>query len=201
MPASATVILQEKKLALRRDARERRSRIPRAVASSAADGLFKRIIDSIAIAAGSIVSGYWPIGDEIDVRPLMNTFHEIGHPMALPVVVKRDAPLAFRAWAPGATLVRSVFGTSVPPDSVPELVPGALFVPALAIDNAGYRLGYGGGYYDRTLDTLRGAAGVVDQPVTIGICYECQRYEKLPHDESDERLDWIVTEIGVKQVP
>ena len=193
--------LQENKQILRRDARERRSRISHAAARSAAAGLFECIIGSIAIAAGSVVSGYWPIGDEIDVRPLMNSFHKNGHPMVLPDVVERGAPLVFRAWAPDAPLETSVFGTSVPPAGARELVPQVLLVPALAIDNAGYRLGYGGGYYDRTLAVLRGATREVERPLAIGICYDCQRYEEVPHDESDERVDWIVTERGVEQVP
>ena len=188
--------LREKKTALRDEGRHRRSGVSAAAARDAAIGLRDNVLSAIPTAAGSIVSGYWPIGDEIDVRPLLILFHDQGQQVALPDVVEPGGALTFRAWKPGSPLEKSVFGTSVPPPSSPQLVPDTLLVPALAVDIAGYRVGYGGGYYDRTLAALRRAASAT----AIGVCFECQFVEDVPHDGSDERMDWIVTERDARQI-
>ena len=195
-----TLTLREDKAALRRDALRRRSEIGAGAASAAALKLCDNFFSTIVLGAVETVSGYWPIKDELNVRPLMAGLHDRGHAIALPTVSARGAPLIFRAWRPGSALEAGVLGTSVPPPSAQELIPDALLVPALAVDHAGFRLGYGGGYYDRTLAHLRDAERVDRRSLAIGICFECQRVAKVPHDESDERLDWIVTESGAERV-
>jgi 5-formyltetrahydrofolate cyclo-ligase len=139
---------------------------------------------------GAVASGFWPFGPEIDVRPILYHLHAAGHPIALPVVVKRGLPLLFRAWSPGQALVAGSFGVPRPDKGSPELTPQLLVVPLLAFDRAGYRLGYGGGFYDRTLAGLRANGPVL----AVGVAFSAQEVERIPRDDSDERLDWMVTE-------
>ena len=147
--------------------------------------------------AGCVVSGYWPMRHEFDVRPLLAAFHERGHVCALPVVVGKGQPLEFRAWTPGATLVEAAFGTRVPPADVRVVTPTLLLVPLLAFDDRGYRLGYGGGFYDRTLANIR-AGGLA--PVAVGCAFEGQRIDAVPVNATDQRLDWLVTESRAIQI-
>jgi 5-formyltetrahydrofolate cyclo-ligase len=139
---------------------------------------------------GAIVAGFWPMGPEIDIRPLLQALHERGHPIALPVTPKRGQPLHFRRWRPGDALARGPMGTSQPGAEAEALVPDWLLVPLLAFDRAGRRLGYGGGYYDRTLATLPGA-------VAIGTAFACQEVDEVPAGPEDALLAAIVTERGV----
>ena len=136
------------------------------------------------------VSGYWPMRDEFDVRPLMTRLAERGHVCALPVVVARGEALAFRRWRPGDALVAAGFGTREPGAEAAATVPDIVLAPLLAFDEAGRRLGYGGGYYDRTLAALRAAGRVL----AVGVGYQAQRVDEVPFGDGDERLDWIVTE-------
>ncbi|WP_439597134.1 5-formyltetrahydrofolate cyclo-ligase [Falsiroseomonas sp.] len=139
---------------------------------------------------GATVAGFWPMGAEIDIRPLLHALHARGHRIALPVTPKRGQPLAFRAWQPGDTLARGPLGTSQPSADQPPLTPDWLLVPLLAFDRAGHRLGYGGGYYDRTLAILPGATA-------IGVAYAAQEVDEVPVGVDDAPLDAIATERGV----
>ena len=192
--------LQEAKAALRDEAREWRLRVDPQAARAAARAIQRHFLDAVPLQDGQVVSAYWPLRDEIDVRPLMGALYDRGHRIALPVVVDRRSPLAFRAWRPGALLERSVFGTSVPSPAAETMQPDVLLVPALAIDDAGYRLGYGGGYYDRTIAQLRMTEPAEGQPLAIGVCFDCQRMAEVPHGRNDERLDWIVSESGAMRM-
>ncbi len=136
------------------------------------------------------VSGYWPMRDEFDVRPLMTRLAERGHVCALPVVVARGEALVFRRWRPGDALVEAGFGTREPGAEAAATVPDIVLAPLLAFDEAGRRLGYGGGYYDRTLRALRVAGRVL----AVGVGYQAQRVDEVPSGDGDETLDWIVTE-------
>lgn len=139
---------------------------------------------------GAVVAGFWPMGAEIDIRPLLRALHGRGHRIALPVTPKRGHPLHFRQWQPGDTLARGPLGTSQPgPEALP-LTPDWLLVPLLAFDRAGHRLGYGGGYYDRTLAGLPGA-------IALGVAYACQEVDEVPVGEDDAPLAAIATEGGV----
>lgn len=140
------------------------------------------------------VSAYWPMGDEFDIRPTLAALSEKGWACALPVVAARDVPLIFRRWSPGDILVPAAMGTSVPDDAASTLVPRVLFVPLLAFDAEGYRLGYGGGYYDRTLATLRRSGRIL----AIGIGYAAQEIDHVPRESFDQRLDMIATERGLR---
>lgn len=137
------------------------------------------------------VAGYWPIRTEIDPRPVMEILSEQGVDLCLPEVVAPAAPLRFRRWRPGAALAPAPFGLSVPRDA-PEVTPRVLIVPMLAFDAARYRLGYGGGHYDRTLAALRAGPGVR----AVGYAYAAQGVAAVPREPTDARLDVITTEDG-----
>lgn len=146
---------------------------------------------AVRSAPGRIVSGFWPIRTEIDPRPALHALSAT-HEICLPVVAGNGLPLVFRRWKPGAMMERGVFGASIPADPV-EVDPSILIVPLAAFDRAGYRLGYGGGFYDRTLERLR-----LLGPVTaIGFAFAAQEVDDVPRDETDQKLDLIVTEDGI----
>jgi len=150
--------------------------------------LTAHVLRECAPPAGAVVSGFWPMGEEIDIRPLLHALHARGHPIALPVTPKRGEALSFRVWRPGDALVREKFGTMRPTGE--ERVPAFLLVPLLAFDRSGHRLGYGGGYYDRTLSALRDA-------FALGCAYAAQEVGKLPVAPYDMPLDAVATERGV----
>mgnify|MGYP001614845853 FL=1 len=106
------------------------------------------------------------------------------------MIVGRDRPLLFRRWTPGAALAGGVFGLSEPDSTAPEVDPGVLLVPLLGFDRAGNRIGWGAGFYDRTLARLRGEGKVV----AVGIAFAAQELARVPADDRDEPLDWIATE-------
>lgn len=139
---------------------------------------------------GLILAGYWPIKSELDLRPaLTRLMEESGLRLAMPVVSTPKAPLTFRPWAPGARMERGFWNIPVP--ATLELVkPDIVLAPVLGFDGAGYRLGYGGGYFDRTL----GQPG--PRPYAIGIALESQRLATIFPQPHDIRLDVIVTENG-----
>jgi 5-formyltetrahydrofolate cyclo-ligase len=146
-----------------------------------------------ALGTSGVISGYWPGRSELDIRPLMKSLYDMGHPIGLPVVLGRGKPLLFRRWQPGATLEAKSFGLQEPPASSPEVAPDILLVPFLAIDREGYRIGYGAGYYDMTLAVLRERGRVL----AIGVGYADQQVERLPRESFDQRLDLALTEEGV----
>ena len=120
----------------------------------------------------------------------MKRLFAAGQAVALPVIEKPEKTLSFRAWEPGLVLEEADFGTSQPPPEAATLSPRVLLVPLLAFDDRGFRLGYGGGYYDRTIAALRQASELL----AVGIAYDTQQIERVPEDEFDQRLDWVVTE-------
>lgn len=141
---------------------------------------------------GAVVSLYFPMRDELDTEPLAAALIDKGAKIAFPVVAKKKAPLAFRAYAPGDDLVPGSYGELVPAETAPEATPDILVLPLLAFTRAGGRLGYGGGYYDRTLEALRKSGA----PLAVGYAYGAQEVDALPLSPLDQPLDWIVTERG-----
>ena len=185
--------LSQAKAALRREASERRDVAHAALGAAAADGLVRLGLDRLAAFRPKIIAGFWPMRSEIDVRPLMLALAEVtGAKLALPLVLARGAPLAFRHWRPGIPLVQGPFGTSHPGDREVVLVPNLILVPLLAFDRERNRLGYGAGFYDNTLAGLRKYV-----PVTaVGVAYAAQEVSAVPVGEHDERLDLVLTETG-----
>ncbi len=136
------------------------------------------------------VSVYWPIRSELNTRPLIEALYDRGVEVALPVMIAVKRPLLFRAFAPGDELAKGPFGLSEPSSDKAALEPNIIFAPLAAFDRNGFRLGYGGGIYDATLNALR-----AKHPVTaIGIAYALQEANAIPTEAHDQKLDFIVTE-------
>ncbi len=140
---------------------------------------------------GLTIAGYVPKGSEINCIPLMEKLKARGARMCLPVVVEKEQPLIFRSWEPGQELFPGKFGTEQPSEDAPEVVPDMVLVPLLAFNSKGFRLGYGGGYYDRTLAQLREKN---EHVVAVGLGYEAQGISRLPVERHDQKLDWIISE-------
>jgi 5-formyltetrahydrofolate cyclo-ligase len=139
-----------------------------------------------APAGGAIVGAFWPIRAEPDFRPWMRELIERGVRVALPVIVSKDAPLLFREWRPDATLKRGVWGIPEPADGE-TLKPTLLLAPLVGFDDGCYRLGYGGGYFDRTL------AALAQRPLCIGVGSPAGHMATIYPQPFDQPMDWIVT--------
>ena len=157
---------------------------------AAADGLLATLRREKPFENRAVVSGFWPIKDEIDIRPLMIELFNNGCQMVLPVVQGRGQKLLFRTWRPGDPLEAGVFGTLQPSPRRETLEPDALIVPLLACDEEGWRLGYGGGFYDRTLADFRARRKVT----AMGVGFDAQFVPEVPHGPDDQRLDWLLTD-------
>lgn len=172
--------------AARRDALDPQARA-RAAARFAAYGL-----EFLELPAPAVVSGYCAFGSEADCVPLFERLTGEGHTTCLPVIEARFAPLVFRCWAPGEPLVPGRHGIAVPATDAAAVEPDVLLVPLLAFDRSGVRLGYGGGYYDRTIEGLRKRRATV----AVGLAYGAQEMDAVPAEPFDQRLDWVLSEDG-----
>jgi 5-formyltetrahydrofolate cyclo-ligase len=155
----------------------------------------RNFIAAIPLPANAVVSAFVAIGEETNPAPLIDLLHRKGHKIALPRVVRKGEKLAFHLYEPGAALVPGVFGLSQPAKDWPEAIPDVLVVPLLAFDSKGGRLGYGGGFYDRTLAMLRASRTIL----AVGYAFAGQEVADVPYRESDEPLDWVVTEMGARK--
>ena len=142
--------------------------------------------------AGRIISGYWPIKGEPDLRPWLISLIERGAIVALPVVVVPSAPLVFRRWTPETKMERGNWNIPVPPPEAEAVVPEIALAPVMGWTEGAYRLGYGGGYFDRTL------AALSPRPFTIGIGLQAARLATIYPQPHDIRLEVILTEDGVQ---
>lgn len=180
--------LTELKAQARADAFARRKTAFAARSAMDADHL-RRVLEA---HRGKVLAGYMPMRTEIDCLPAMAAHHAAGGRVCVPVIPGQGVPLRFHEWSPDARMVEGAFKALIPEGGA-ELVPQVLIVPLLAFDRRFYRLGYGGGFYDRTLEGLR-ARG----PVTaIGFAFAAQEMAEVPIEPTDQRLDLIVTEAGV----
>lgn len=161
------------------------------LSQSIATGLRSILTDRFDGARGMVLSLYWPIKGEPDLRPLMRILHDSGVTIALPLVETKAAPLVFRHWTPETKMVRGDWNIPVPPADAPVLTPQIALAPLVGWDNAGYRLGYGGGYFDRTLAALQ------PRPFVIGIGYGTAQLATIFPQPHDIAMDVIVTEDGV----
>jgi 5-formyltetrahydrofolate cyclo-ligase len=178
----------------RKAERERLIAARMAIASTDRDHLTKRLLAvlqaEIGDAAGEIVSLYWPFRGEPDLRPLIEHVIDRGGEIALPVVVEKAHPLAFRTWAPGEALVRSVWNILVPAKGR-VVHPTVVISPVVGFDPGNYRLGYGGGFYDRTLASLPA------RPRVIGVGFSSAAIPTIYPQPHDIPMDMIVTENGI----
>ena len=157
-------------------------------ANRATDHLLSYLADK---GEGLVISGYMPIRTEIDVLPAMEALHGLGHRICVPIIVRPGLPLSFREWMPDGAMIDGPFGAKVPAGG-DWLAPELLIVPLVSYDMQGFRLGYGGGYYDRSLELLRKKRPTL----AVGYAYSGQMGE-VPVEVTDQRLDAMVTEDGV----
>lgn len=141
---------------------------------------------------GRVISGYWPIKGEADLRTLLAEWHAAGAVVALPVVEVKAAPLVFRRWTPGTAMIRGDWNIPIPPPEAEAVTPGIALAPLVGWDAAGYRLGYGGGYFDRTLAALN------PRPFAIGIGLEAARLATIYPQPHDIPLAATLTEAGLR---
>lgn len=154
--------------------------------------LASRGLGFAGVGPDHIVSGFIPYLTEIDTRPLMAKLSASGCVTCLPVVIRNNEPLEFRVWAPGDETMPGRWKIPVPLEGAALVDPDVLLVPLLSFDREGFRLGYGGGFYDRTLEKLRKVKPVI----AIGVAYSAQEVDAVIRGEHDQPLDWILTETG-----
>lgn len=162
----------------------------RRIEAALCDGL-EQVLKARPSGSRNILSFYWPIKNEPDLRGLMRRLHDSGTRIALPVVEVRAAPLVFREWTPETRMVRGHWNIPVPPETAPELAPDVVLAPLMGWDGACYRLGYGGGYFDRTL------AALTPRPFAVGIGLASARLTTIYPQPHDIPLDVILTEDGI----
>lgn len=150
------------------------------------------LVTGFPVLSRMTVGFYWPFKGEFDPRFAIHKFRQDGAKAALPVVVEKKAPLQFREWWPGVRVAPGVFDLPVP--DAPVAVPGALLIPPVGFDARGYRLGYGGGYFDRTL------AALMPSPLRIGVAFELSRMATIQPQPHDVPMDFMVTETGIHHV-
>jgi len=171
----------------RNAARQRRKLLSN---EKAAEGLISHFPNELS---QNHIAGFAPIGDEINIWPLLQYLREAGRIIGLPVTHSKPAPLTFRNWSDGCEMACDQYGIQYPKDGAP-ITPSLILVPLLAFTSQGERLGYGGGYYDRTLEKLRAQSELF----ACGVAYAGQEVSSLPTDAHDERLDGILTEDGFR---
>lgn len=147
------------------------------------------LADAFPVLQPTVLGFYWPYKGEVNLRPFVSDCIGHGAEAALPVVVERGRPLEFWRWTLSMPLQKGIWNIPIP-RAVEPVAPSVLLVPLVGFDEAGYRLGHGGGYYDRTL------AGLEERPFTIGVGYEFQRLPTIHPQPHDIPMDCILTEAG-----
>jgi 5-formyltetrahydrofolate cyclo-ligase len=180
------------KAMLRAAALERRDRIPGAERDAASRSICDRCARVVARQGPKSLSAYLPIRSECNPLPLIERARASGIVVALPVIVSGRS-LVFRRYDLGDPLVPGGFGTSVPHGDAPAIIPELVVVPVVGFDRTGTRLGYGAGHYDRTIKAMIDAG---QRPLLVGIAFDAQEVDSIPHEPHDVPLDFIVTETG-----
>ncbi len=181
------------KARLRRLASRRRGRIPPAARRDKALAIARQAGLVRQLARGGVVSCFSTFGNELDTGPLVAALDRLGCRLALPVVGRKGHPLLFRPWKPGDEMKPGPFGILQPLPEKGNVVPDLFLTPLLLFDRDGYRLGYGGGFYDRTLAAARAKKKIL----AIGLGFEDQAFPRVPRESFDERLDGVMTEEGL----
>lgn len=194
MTDSSTI--DDAKAELRKEAAAKRGTLTAEMRERSAQRLLSLGLEFLPDRGDATVSGYNRLGDELDPLLLLSRLAGEGHPIVLPITPKGRARLTFRSWVPGDELVEGLYGVFEPSNDASLKEPTILLVPLLAFDAHGHRLGYGAGYYDRTLTDLRSKG-----PATaIGMAFAEQEVDAVPHDQYDQRLDWILTPDGPRKI-
>lgn len=178
-------LIQEKKLRLRHEVSARRSTVQENEedAMEAAAAVMHRILHEFQIDPTAVVSGYWPTGSELDLRPTM-TFLSKTHTCCLPIIEPETDKLVFSKWQSEACMVQGAFNIMEPED-VDPVTPDVCLIPLMAFDRQGNRLGYGGSYYDAYLSS--------HDVMKVGVAYSEQEVDAVPMEPHDHKMDWIVT--------
>jgi 5-formyltetrahydrofolate cyclo-ligase len=183
--------IQALKAKLRDEALARRAALDPAWQEHASLRIAELVLSLEELHGLSPVSAYWPIRREVDPRPILEALHAAGVRLGLPSIEGDE--MVFRLWNPGDPLVPAAFGLSVPQPQAIRVDPAAMLVPLAAFDRSGGRIGYGKGYYDRTIAGL----GRSSLRCTIGLAFSAQEVPDIPLEDHDERLDLIVTEAEI----
>ena len=190
--------LDENKRIIRLAAQKKRDdiagRAPENVGDVLAANIF-RLVTSFPV--NRIISGFLPIGSEVDLQPAFRLLQGLGLRTCLPVVIKSGEPLIFRLWQNGDKLECGPLKTRQPRADALEVLPDVLLVPLLAYDETGCRMGWGGGFYDLTLAAYR-AKG--HRPIAVGVAYDEQQIDQVPVGDFDVTMDWIVTEMRILEI-
>lgn len=189
MPMSPELVQWRK--AQRRVLLERRIAIEHDLRRAWNERITALLLTHFPVAAGMVVAGYWPFKGEFDPRFAMRAWRRLGARTALPCVTRKNGPLQFLDWWPGLRTTPGVFDLPVPQGS-DIVLPDMVLMPPVGVDAMGYRLGYGGGYYDRTLAALRPA------PLKIGVGFEVSRIDTIHPQPHDVPMDFLVTPEGVQ---
>jgi 5-formyltetrahydrofolate cyclo-ligase len=183
--------MEEAKAQLRIRAHAQRATLLQDDRAEASRAAAEHFFSGIVLDPGAIVAAYWPIRDEVDCQPILIRLMDSLQPVCLPVVLGDGEPLQLRLWEQGTPLYPSGFGTLAPDELAPVVEPDVILMPLLGFDKHGTRLGYGGGYYDRTLAALSKTARLV------GLAFASQEIDEIPRAPHDVPLDAVVTEKGV----
>ena len=184
--------VEQAKAALRVRARAQRAAIGLAAMTEAAQTAAAAFLEGVSLSPADIVAFYWPIREELDCKPLFSRLMDANQPICLPVVVGEGQPLDMRLWEQGTPLYPSGFGTLAPSEIAPRVEPDVVVMPLLGFDKRGTRLGYGGGYYDRTLARMK------KKPKLIGYAFAAQELPEIPRQPHDLPLDAVATERGIR---
>ena len=157
--------------------------------SEDAKSIFTNLTPLIKWESKPIIAGYWPIDGEIDCLAFLQHCHNQGLPCGLPFITDKESPLTFKTWQPRDILEKGKYGIPAPVLQAIDVIPDVLLIPLVAFDKDCYRLGKGGGFYDRTLAHLRKNHNIL----AIGLAYDCQEIDHIPREEHDQQLDCIVT--------
>lgn len=187
---------KELKRELRREALARRDALDPSWRIEASLEMAEAAKSLVQTGPGTVVSGFWPMRSEVDVRPLMFALRESGAQLCLPAILDRTT-IVFRELVRGAALVDMSFGTAGPGDDAEVLDPSVMLIPLAAFDARGHRIGYGAGYYDRAIARLIEAGRA---PRLIGVAFDCQEVPAVPDEPHDVVVSEILTESGLRRL-
>ena len=193
--AAAEMTPKDHKKQLRKEALARRDALDPVWRIEASLGIAETVRDAIPVEPDEIVSGFWPMRSEVDIRPAMFALREGGARLCLPAILDRET-IVFRELVRGADLIDMGFGTAGPGKEAEVLSPTMMLVPLAAFDARGHRIGYGAGYYDRAIARLQQAGRA---PRLVGIAFDCQQVERVPDEQHDVVIPEILTESGLRR--
>lgn len=193
MNVSNTPQIDQDKTELRNRAKSERAKISSGERAKYSQRIIQCFLSDVPFNSQSKIALYWPIGDEVDCRGLIFSLAKLGVQVALPTIVERGQPLVFRLFRGEENLVSAQFGTKEPDMSSQVFMPDIIALPLLAFDKTGARLGYGGGYYDRTIGNMK------EQPMLVGLAFDAQELDFVPVSAHDIGLDMIITQTGMRR--